>query len=91
MTHVDEAPVGAKPARSVRQKQIAAAILIGLAVIFAVANLDEVEVNWILGTWSTPLVVVIAVSFLLGAGGGYLLATRRARSRTAGGSRRSGP
>ena len=67
------------PARKDRSKQLAAAILGGLATLFAVLNLDEVEVNWALGTWSTPLVVVIAVSFLLGVGGGWFAAGRRAK------------
>jgi uncharacterized integral membrane protein len=49
----------------------------GLGVLFAVLNVDEVEVNWILGTWSTPLIIVIALSFLVGAGVGYQVARRR--------------
>jgi uncharacterized integral membrane protein len=48
-----------------------------LAVLFAVLNLDEVEVNWIVGTFDTPLIVVIAVSILVGAGLGYVAARRR--------------
>ena len=53
---------------------------LGLAAIggvFAVANLDEVKVNWILGTWETPLIVVIALSMVVGAGLGYLVSRRR--------------
>lgn len=38
-----------------------------LVILFAVLNLDKVEVNWIIGSWSTPLIVVIVVSVLLGA------------------------
>jgi uncharacterized integral membrane protein len=52
-------------------------VLSGLGVLFAVLNVDEVDVNWILGTWSTPLIVVIAVSMVIGAGLGYLVARRR--------------
>ena len=62
-----------------RARTIGLLVLAGLAVLFAVLNFDEVEVNWLLGTWSTPLIVVIALSFLLGAGVGYLLARRRRR------------
>ena len=36
-----------------------------------------VAVLLVLGTWSTPLILVIAISFLLGAGVGYLLGRRR--------------
>jgi len=69
------------PAARDRRKPIAAAALGGLAVLLAALNFDEVEVNWIFGTWETPLVVVILVSFLLGAATGFLLAGRRARHR----------
>jgi uncharacterized integral membrane protein len=75
-------PVGAQhrtPARARREQMrtVAAFGLGGLGVLFAVLNVDEVEVNWILGTWSTPLIIVIALSIVLGAGLGYLVARRR--------------
>jgi uncharacterized integral membrane protein len=50
----------------------------GLGAVFAVLNFDEVDVNWVFGTWSTPLIVVIALPFLLGAGVGFLISRRRA-------------
>jgi uncharacterized integral membrane protein len=49
-----------------------------LGALFAVLNLDDVDVNWVFGTWSTPLIVAIAISFLLGAGVGFLISRRRA-------------
>jgi uncharacterized integral membrane protein len=61
----------------VEKRQIAALGLGGVGVAFAVLNLDEVEVNWLLGTWQTPLIVVIALSMVIGAGLGYLAARRR--------------
>jgi uncharacterized integral membrane protein len=61
----------------VERRQIAALALAGLGGVFAIANLDEVEVNWILATWSTPLIVVIALSMIIGAGLGFLVARRR--------------
>jgi len=63
----------------VEKRQIAVLGLAALGGVFAVVNLDEVEVNWILGTWDTPLIVVIALSMLIGGGLGYLT-TRRRRS-----------
>jgi uncharacterized integral membrane protein len=63
--------------RRVDKRQIALAGLAGLGGVFAALNLDEVEVNWILGTWDTPLIIVIAISTLFGAGLGYLAAHRR--------------
>ena len=67
------------PARGRREqvRTIAAFALGGLGALFALLNVDEVEVNWILGTWSTPLIIVIALSFLMGAAAGYLVARRR--------------
>ena len=59
------------------RRQIAALGLGALGVAFAVANLDEVKVNWILGTWRTPLIVVIALSMLVGSALGYLVSRRR--------------
>jgi uncharacterized integral membrane protein len=68
---------GRSPARG-RRRTVAIVILAVLGGLFAVLNLDDVKVNWLLGTWSTPLIVVIAVSFLIGAGLGLLVARRRA-------------
>ena len=59
------------------KRQIAVLGLAGLGGAFAVLNLDEVEVNWILGTWETPLIIVIAISMVIGAGLGYLATRRR--------------
>jgi uncharacterized integral membrane protein len=59
---------------------VAAFGLGGLGAVFALLNLDEVDVNWVLGTWSTPLIVVIAISFVLGSGVGLLVGRRRAQS-----------
>jgi uncharacterized integral membrane protein len=61
----------------VERRQIAALALAALGGVFAVANLDEVKVNWILDTWRTPLIVVIALSMVVGAGLGYLVSRRR--------------
>ena len=55
----------------------AAAVVGALVMLFAVLNIDEVEVNWVLGTWSTPLIVVIALSFILGAAADRLVTVRR--------------
>ena len=72
---------GGSPGRSRRERTIQILIfaLGGLAALFSVLNLDEVEVNWVVGTWETPLIVVMAVNLVLGAGLGYFVARRRAR------------
>jgi uncharacterized integral membrane protein len=62
----------------VEKRQIALLGLAGLGGVFGALNLDEVDVNWIFGTWETPLIVVIALSMVIGAGLGYLVSRRRA-------------
>jgi uncharacterized integral membrane protein len=68
------------PKRSRREsaRMILLASLSAIAAIFAVLNLDQVEVNWIIGTWKTPLIVVVALSIVIGALLGLLVARRRA-------------
>ena len=64
------------------QTRIAVALVVGaLLAVFAVLNTDKVEVNWILGTAQTPLILVIVFNLALGFAGGYLLARRGARAR----------
>lgn len=59
------------------KRQVAGLVLAGVGIAFAAVNLDEVDVNWLLGTWETPLIVVIALSMVLGAGLGFLASRRR--------------
>jgi uncharacterized integral membrane protein len=61
----------------VERRQLAAIVLAAIGGVFAALNLDEVDVNWILGTWGTPLIVVIALSMVIGAGLGVLVSSRR--------------
>ncbi len=67
----------AKRSRKENTRLVVVAGVSALAALFAVLNLDQVEVNWIVGTFDTPLIVVVAVSILLGAALGYLAARRR--------------
>lgn len=53
-------------------------LVIGAVIaVFAVLNLDDVEVNWIFGTAQTPLIIVIAVTFVLGALAGSIAGASR--------------
>ena len=61
------------------RRQIAALVLAGAGGVFAAVNLDEVKVNWLLGTWRTPLIVVIALSMVVGAALGFLASRSRRR------------
>ena len=58
-------------------REITAAVLNGLAVLFAVLNLDEVDIHWIVATWRTPLILVILVCLAIGAVLGWIAARRR--------------
>lgn len=75
------AGTSAKGTRSDRSRLLAAAILGGLAVVFGVINSHDVKVNWVFGTWETPLIVVIGVSFLAGAALGSFATRRRAKAK----------
>jgi len=35
-------------------------------IVFAVLNLDQVKVNWIVGSGHAPLIIVIVISLLVG-------------------------
>jgi uncharacterized integral membrane protein len=41
-------------------------VLAVLITLFAVLNLDKVEVNWIFGSGHAPLIIVIVISLLVG-------------------------
>jgi uncharacterized integral membrane protein len=69
-----------KPEKAGSGRVAVAAVVGGIAAVFAVINLDDVEVNWLVGSWQTPLILVIVLSMLLGAGLDRLL-VRRARKR----------
>jgi uncharacterized integral membrane protein len=78
---------GASPghSRSESVRLMLVGALAALAVAFAALNVNQVEVDWILDTTKTPLIVVIVVSLLVGAVLGFVVARRstKARSRSA--------
>jgi uncharacterized integral membrane protein len=47
---------------------IAGLILAGVGLAFALVNLRNVKVDWIVGSAHSPLILVIAVSVLIGVG-----------------------
>ena len=44
----------------------AALVLAALFIAFALLNLDQVRVHWIVGSGHAPLIIVIAISVLVG-------------------------
>lgn len=60
---------GSKPKRSRRElaRTVAMVLVAVLATLFAVLNLEAVEVDWIFGSGRAPLIVVIVISVLAGA------------------------
>jgi len=55
-------------------------LLVALVTVFAVLNLEDVKVDWILGSGRAPLIVVIVLTLLVGVVLCYL-AERLARRR----------
>jgi uncharacterized integral membrane protein len=67
--HQTERPHQAERARRSRREQTRTAALVILSILitlFAVLNLKDVRVNWIVGSGHAPLIIVIAVSLLVG-------------------------
>jgi hypothetical protein len=69
-----------KGAARIGARDVAAGVLAAAGVAFAVLNSTEVTVNWIVVETTTPLVIVILVSGLCGAGVARLVSWRRGRS-----------
>ncbi len=57
-----------RPRRSPReQARVGAATLLSVLItLFAVFNLDQVKVHWVVGSGRVPLIIVIVVSLLVG-------------------------
>jgi uncharacterized integral membrane protein len=65
-------------------RQITAAILIVVVVVFALVNLDDVSVDFVFGTVEMPLVFLVVGLLAIGFGAGYLVKGRRERGRRDG-------
>jgi uncharacterized integral membrane protein len=52
--------------RRERARTVALVVLAVLVTVFAFLNLNEVKVNWIIGSGKAPLIIVIVVSLLVG-------------------------
>jgi len=72
-----EKPV--KKERAIASKTIAAVAVAFVLIAFGVSNNDKVPVDYLVFTRNSPLILVIAVSALLGAIVGGLIVRRRSR------------
>ena len=77
----DKPTTRAKRGKAETTRIAVALVLGGLLAVFALLNTNQVEVNWMLGTAETPLIIVIVVCLLLGFAAGYGLAHKGARAR----------
>jgi uncharacterized integral membrane protein len=71
-------------ARRPRREQARTATLVALAIVitvFAVLNVKEVKVNWIIGSSRAPLIIVIVVSLLIGIAFRHFAGRRSAKRR----------
>ena len=60
---------------------IAVGILVVIAAVFALANLDEVKVSFLFGSARMPLIIVIVGCLLIGAAIGAFLTRRGSKRR----------
>ena len=59
--------------RNVNVKLIVFGLLGAILVLFALLNTHEVGVDWLFNTWSAPMILVIAVSAVIGFAMGFLV------------------
>ena len=65
-------------------RHIAGLILVGVLVVVALLNLDDVSVDLIVGSVELPLIAIIALSAIIGFLAGWLFFKRRERRQRGG-------
>jgi uncharacterized integral membrane protein len=70
-----------KRSRRELARTIGFVMLAALITLFAVLNLESVEVNWIFGSGKAPLIMVILISLLVGVVLTYLVERRSSKRR----------
>ena len=68
-----------KADRRHRARLVAAAIIGGVVAAFALLNLNDVKVHWLVTSGQTPLILVIVVAFVLGVAADRLVIFRAKR------------
>ena len=81
-TTQSQEPAAGKPRRKPREtaRSGAMVVLAVLITLFAVFNLDQVKVNWVVGSGRAPLIIVIVISLLVGIALTYFVDRRSRRS-----------
>jgi uncharacterized integral membrane protein len=72
-----ESPERSSVQRRERARLVAVAILGAIGAAFALVNLRNVKVDWIVGSAKTPLIIVIVVCIGLGVGVDRIAVTRQ--------------
>lgn len=78
-TAADTRKGGGGPFAKENRRLVIGLVIGAVVAAFAVVNLDDVEVDWLFTTSQTPLIVVIALSFILGALAGWLASAAHRR------------
>jgi uncharacterized integral membrane protein len=71
MAGSSQEPIRQEPTSPTRsRREVARDVLVlgvvVVAIVFAVVNIDSVKVDWIVGSSSAPLIIVIAISVIAG-------------------------
>jgi uncharacterized integral membrane protein len=75
------APPDSGPSRRDNTRLILVAVIGAVMLVFALINLNTVQVHWLFATNHAPLILVIVLAFLLGAAADRLLVIRKGRKR----------
>jgi uncharacterized integral membrane protein len=80
-TPTEPTPGHAQRSKRERARTVGFVALAILITLFAVLNVDEVKVHWIVGSGRAPLIIVIVVSGLIGVALGHFAERRSAKRR----------
>ena len=69
MSTPPEEPTKTKHDRREQTRTVVGVVVVILAIVFAVVNLDSVKVDWIVSSSKAPLIIVIGISVI----GGFVL------------------
>jgi len=72
----EHTPARADRLHSLTRKQAASGVAVVVVAVFALINLQDVTMHWIVGTTHTPLIVLVAICVLIGVGVGYMVGRR---------------